>query len=44
VDADGNEGEFSTAEEVKIKKFPATEVGVGVGVLVTIGLILLLAL
>ena len=44
VDADGNEGEFSTAEKIKIKKFPATEVGVGVGVLVTIGLILLIGL
>ena len=44
VDADGNEGEFSTAEKVKIKKFPLTELGVGVGILATIGLILSLAL
>jgi hypothetical protein len=44
VDADGSEGEFSTAEKVTIKKFPFTEVGVGAGILATIGLILLLAL
>ncbi len=44
VDADGNEGEFSTPAQVKVKKFPATEVGVGAAVLATIGLILLFAL
>jgi hypothetical protein len=44
VDADGNEGDFSRAEKVTIKKFPFTEVGVGAGILATIGLILLLAL
>ena len=44
VDANGNEGAFSTAERVRIKKFPLTEVGVGAGVLATIGLILLFAL
>jgi len=44
VDADGNEGEFSTAEKVTIKKFPLTEVGVGAGILAAIGLILLLGL
>ena len=45
MDADGNEGEFSTAEKVEIKeKFPKTVIGVGVGILVTIGLILLLGL
>lgn len=44
VDADGNEGEFSTVETVKIKKFPTTVFGVGVGVLATIGLILILTL
>ena len=43
VDADGNEGEFSTPEKVEIKeKFPATVFGVGAGILGTIGLILLL--
>ena len=45
VDADGNEGEFSTAEKVEIKEqFPAAVFGVGVGILATIGLILLLGL
>jgi hypothetical protein len=45
VDADGNEGEFSTSEKVEIKeKFPATVFGVGVGILAAIGLILLLGL
>jgi len=45
IDADGNEGEFSTTEKVEIKKkFPNMVLGVGVGILVTIGLILLLGL
>jgi hypothetical protein len=45
MDADGNEGEFSTAENVEIKKkYPYTVFGVGVGVLATIGLIILLGL
>ncbi len=45
MDADGNEGEFSTPERVEIKKkFPYTVFGVGAGILATIGLILLLGL
>jgi len=45
MDADGNEGEFSTAEKIEIKKkFPNTVFGVGVGLLATIGLILLIGL
>jgi hypothetical protein len=45
MDADGNEGEFSTPEKVEIKeKAPYAVLGVGVGILVTIGLIILLAL
>ncbi len=45
VDADGHEGEFSTAEKMEIKEnFPKTLFGVGVGILVTIGLTLLLGL
>jgi hypothetical protein len=45
MDADGNEGEFSTVEKVDIKeKFPNTVFGVGVGILATIGLVLLLGL
>jgi hypothetical protein len=45
VDADGNEGEFSTTEKVEVKeKFPTGFLGVGAGILATIGLILLFGL
>jgi hypothetical protein len=45
IDADGNEGEFSTPEKIEIKEeFPYTVFGVGAGILATIGLILLLGL
>ncbi len=45
IDADENEGDFSMAQKVEIKeKFPIAVLGVGAGVLVTIGLLLLLGL
>ena len=45
LDGDGNEGEFSTAEKVEIKEeFPVAAFGAALGILATIGLILLLAL
>jgi hypothetical protein len=45
IDVDGNEGEFSNTEKVEIKKkFPSTVLGVGAGILVTIGLILMFGL